>query len=360
MNDNNAQLEPQHEDEIDLLELAKKLWDNKRLIFKCCCVAAVIGLIIAFSIPKEYTTTVKLSPETSGNKAMGGLSALTGIGIGGNGTDAVYPELYPDIVASVPFAVDLFDVEVVDSKGQLHTTLYDYLDNHTRKTWWNVLASLPFKAISGVKSLMSKEEEYEPDGVNPARLSRDQSNIVLELNDRISVVVDKKTSVITLSVTMQDPYISAAVTDTVMMNLQEYITDYRTNKARHDLEFTQHLYDESQQNYYEAQQNYARYMDQNQNIALRSGRTEQERLQNEMNLAFNIYNQTAQQLQAARAKVQESTPVYAVVQPASVPLKASKPSKLLILVGCIFIAAVGAAAWVLFGKDIVAQLRNKE
>lgn len=359
MNDNNAQIEPQHEDEIDLLELIGKLWTNKIFILKCCGIAAVIGLIIAFSIPKEYTTTVKLSPETSGSKSMGGLSALTGIGIGNNGTDAVYPELYPDIVASVPFVVELFDINVVDRKGTLDTTLFDYLENHTRRTWWKTLAALPFKAVAGIKSIFSKEEEFDPEEVNPFRLSRKQSDVVLGLNERISVVVDKKTSVITLSVTMQDPYISAAVTDTVMTNLQKYITDYRTNKARHDLEFTQHLYDESQQNYYDAQQNYASYMDQNQNIVLRSVRTEQERLQNEMNLAFNIYNQTAQQLQTARAKVQESTPVYAVVQPASVPLKASKPSKLLILVGAVFIAAVCASAWVLFGRDIVAQLRGK-
>ena len=157
---------------------------------------------------------------------------------------------------------------------------------------------------------------------------------------------------------MQDPLISATVADTVMRNLQTYVTDYRTNKARNDLKFTQQLYDEAQHDYYAAQQRYARYMDANQNVVRRAVRTEQERLQNEMTLAYNIYNQMAQQLQVAKAKVQESTPVYAVVQPASVPLEAAKPSKTMVLAGFVFLAAAAAMAWILFVRGICARLRQ--
>ena len=156
-----------------------------------------------------------------------------------------------------------------------------------------------------------------------------------------------------------DPLVSATVADTVMHNLQTYVTDYRTNKARNDLEFTQQLYDESQRDYYGAQQRYARYMDANQNVVRRAVRTEQERLENEMTLAYNIYNQMAQQLQVAKAKVQESTPVYAVVQPATVPLKASKPSKMMLLAGFVFFAAAACVAWILFVRDLFGRLRRE-
>ena len=77
----------------------------------------------------------------------------------------------------------------------------------------------------------------------------------------------------------------------------------------------------------EAQQKYARFMDGNQNIIMQSFRTEQERLQNEMNLAYGVFTQVSQQLQLAKAKVQEITPVYTVVQPATVPLRPAKPNK---------------------------------
>ena len=195
---------------------------------------------------------------------------------------------------------------------------------------------------------------------DPFRLTREENETVGSLQERIAASVDKKTMVVSLAVTMQDPLVAATLTDTVMRNLQNHITQYRTDKARHDLEFTQRLFDEAQGKYYAAQQRYAQYVDQNQALSRKSFRTEEERLQNEMSLAYSLYNQTAQQLQLARAKVQESTPVYAVVQPATVPLTPSKPSKIMILVGCVFLAGAAAAAWTLFGEEIAETFRKQE
>ena len=352
------------EQEIDLLELAGKVWAERRLVLKWCGVAVIVALIVGFSIPKEYTTTVMLAPEVEGgSRSLGGLSSLAGMaGINvnaGESSDALYPELYPDIVSSVGFTTELFPVSVEDEEGELKTTLYNYLKEEQRSPWWSAILSLPFKCIGWITSLFrDEEEENVGQGIDPFRLTKDETGVVKMLNERISVSVDKKTSVITLSVTMQDPLISATMTDTVMQKLQNYITEYRTNKARHDLDFTQKLYDEAQKKYYVAQQAYADYVDMNQNISLRSVQTRQERLQNEMNLAYNLYNQTAQQLQLAKAKVQENTPVYTIVQAATVPLKASKPSKLMILVGFVFLAGVMSVGWVLFGKGLWSSLKQ--
>jgi len=352
------------EQEIDLLELAGKVWAERRLVLKWCGVAVVVALVVGFSIPKEYTTTVMLAPEVEGgSRSLGGLSALAGMaGINvnaGESSDALYPELYPDIVSSVGFTTELFPVFVEDEEGELKTTLYNYLKEEQRSPWWSAILSFPFKCIGWITSLFrDEEEENVGQGIDPFRLTKDETGVVKMLNERISVSVDKKTSVITLSVTMQDPLISATMTDTVMQKLQNYITEYRTNKARHDLDFTQKLYDEAQKKYYVAQQAYADYVDMNQNISLRSVQTRQERLQNEMNLAYNLYNQTAQQLQLAKAKVQENTPVYTIVQAATVPLKASKPSKLMILVGFVFLAGVMSVGWVLFGKGLWSSLKQ--
>ncbi len=352
----------QKEQEIDLLELAGKVWAGRRLVLKWCGIAVVVALVVAFSIPKEYTATVMLAPEVeNGSRSMGSLSALAGmagINMGsGEGGDALSPDLYPDIVSSINFTTELFAVPVTDVEGELQTDLFSYLQNEQRSPWWSVVISFPFKCISWVMSLLQDETE-ETGQLDPFHLTQEEMAVVKTLNNRIAVSVDKKTAVITLSVTMQDPLIAATMTDTVMQRLQNYITDYRTNKARHDLEFTQRLYDEAQKKYYDAQQTYADYVDMNQNIALRSVQTRQERLQNEMNLAYNLYNQTAQQLQLAKAKVQENTPVYTVVQAATVPLQASKPSKVMILVGMVFLAAVGAVGWILFGKGVWDSFRQ--
>ena len=354
--------QPAKEEEIDLMELARKLWDVRKRIMKWCAVGALVGLIVAFSIPKEYSVTVKLAPEIAdGKQSMGGLSnlaAMAGINLGSSAMgDAVSPMLYPDIFESVPFATDLFDVAVTDQDGELRTTLYDYIDEHQRAPWWSAIVSAPFKLLGWVKSLFEEEEDLTGHTVDPFRLTKRESEVVKALQERIECSVDKKTSVITVTVTMQDPLIAATVTDTVMTNLQNYITDYRTNKARHDLEFTQKLHDEAQASYYEAQSKYARYVDANHNVVLHSARTEQERLQNEMALKYNLYNQMAQQLQLARAKVQESTPAYAVLQPATVPIRAAKPSKPLILIGFTFLAGLIISAWVLFGEEMAARFK---
>lgn len=352
------------EQEIDLLELARKLWDNRRLIIKWCIIGAVVGLIVGFSIPKEYTTTVKLSPEMQGAKSsMGGglssLASMAGINLNSmSSADAVYPELYPDVVSSIPFTTDLFNVPVSDKKGELHTTVYDYMSEYTRSPWWSVILKLPGKVIRGLMSLFKDEEvEVVSDTLNTFQLTRDEFKVVRALNERIGCSVDKKTSVITLSVTMQDPLVSANLTDTVMRNLQTYITDYRTNKARKDLKYTQMLFDEARANYHAAQQIYADYMDKNQNIVLHSVRAEQERLRNEMTLAYNVYNQMAQQLQMAKAKVQEQMPVYTVIQPATIPLNPSKPSMVLMLIGWSFFFCMCVVFWIFFGKNLCTIVR---
>ncbi|MDR0745117.1 MAG: chain-length determining protein [Mediterranea sp.] len=352
------------EQEIDLIELAQKVWAERKLIFKWCGIAAVIGVVVAFSIPREYKTSVTLAPELrskSNTGNMGTLAAMAGINLANStGEDALSPDLYPDIINSTPFLTELFDVQVEDIKATYKATLYDYLGEHQRSSWWSMILSAPFKALGWVMSLFKDQPEEDDRVLDPFKLTQDEANIAEALSQRISVAVDKKTGIATISVTMQDPLVSATLTDTVMVKLQNYITDYRTNKAKHDLLFTEKLNSEAKADYYAAQKKYADYVDGNQNVILQSRLTEQERLRNEMSLAYNIYNQVAQQLQMAKAKVQEITPVYTVVQPATVPLRPDKPNKVMILIGFVFLAGVGSVGWILFVKDLIRSWKKEE
>lgn len=362
INSNNE--DPEAESEIDLLELAMKLWQQRKKIVKWCAVGAVLGLIVAFSIPREYETTVKLAPEFSASqKGTGGLSSLmsmAGLSSSNQTSDALYPQLYPDVVGSVPFALSLFDVPVKDIEGEKNTTVRAFLEEDTSSPWWSAILALPGKIIGGIKSLMSDEEDLGNHSPNSFHLTNDEDLIVTALSQRISATVDTKTQVVTISVTMQDPMVSAILADTVVYRLQEYITDYRTNKARKDLEYAETLNQEAKDNYYKAQQQYADYLDRNQGLILHSAQTTRERLENEATLAFNLYNQTSQQLQAAKAKVQENTPVYAIVTPATVPIKPAAPRKALILVGFVFLAFVACSAWILYGKPMLEEMKHKK
>ena len=165
-----------NEQEIDLIELAKRLWGERKFLFKCCGVAIVVGLVVAFSIPKEYSTTVKLAPETSdpskkmGN--LGGLAAMAGINLNSSsGADAISPDLYPDVVSSIPFLLELFPVQVTNEKGNYSASLYDYMDDHQKRAWWSYVVQAPFKLLGVVKGLFSIEEPVRSGELTSFRLT---------------------------------------------------------------------------------------------------------------------------------------------------------------------------------------------
>ena len=181
--------------------------------------------------------------------------------------------------------------------------------------------------------------------LDPFQLTREQMSIVTGLREAITAEVDKKSGITTVGVVLQDPLVTAIVADSVVAKLQKYITSYRVSKAQQDCNYLEQLYKERQQEYYIAQQNYANYMDANKNVILQTVLTEGERLQNEMSLAYQVYS--------------EAKPVFAVVEPASVPLHPSGISKKMILIGFVFLAVIGASAWILFGRDLLVGLKKE-
>jgi hypothetical protein len=358
--ENNAVPQQDEELEIDLMELARKLWAQRRYLLKAMGIGLVVGVLIALGVPKKYTCEVTLSPESTrmGSSSLSSMASMLGLSsFSGNDYDALGVTLYPNIVASTPFVLELFDVPVTTKDDETFTVV-DYLKEQ-KAPWWGVVLSLPKRAIGGVMSLFSsKDDEELTDTINPFHLTRPQMASVMALRGAITADVDKKTGVTTVSVTMQDPVVTAAVCDTVVAQLQQYVTRYRVAKAQKDCNYLERLYKERQQEYYTAQQQYARYVDANKGVILQSALTERERLQNDMNLAYQVYTQVATQLQVSRAKVQEAKPVFAVVEPASVPLQPSGTSRKMVVVGFIFLAFVAASAWVLFGRDLLDKLKS--
>ena len=362
-NQNMDQNQQTEEQEIDLLELARKLWRRRNSFYKSCGIAVVVALVVAFSIPKEYAVTVTLSPESgesSGSSSLGGIASMMGVNLGsGDGADALNITLFPDILSSNPFALELYGMPVTVEDGEETTSmpLNEYMESQS-KPWWSWLMSLPGKAVGGILSLFKDEEEGSAE-LNPFRLSKEETLKLEAIKKSMSATVDKKTGITTITVTLQDPLVAATVADSVVCKLQDYVTDYRTRKAIDDCAYWEKLYTERQSEYYTAQQKYAAYVDENKGLYTEKSKVEGDRLQNDMNLAYQVYSQTAQQLQLTRGKIQEAKPVFAVVNPATVPIKAASPKKLMILVGFVFLAFCGTAGWILFGEDIWGKLRMK-
>lgn len=346
--------------EMDLVELAVRLWRARRFLLKVCCFAAIAGLVVAFSLPADYNTTVKLAPEiedvSKRMNGLGGLAAMAGINLNASsGADAISPELYPDVVQSTPFLFALFPVRVSIPDCRDSISLYKYIDTYQRKPWWNYVFQAPFEMWRIVQEMFAGGE-VRNDNLELFHLTRDQKKVLKALQKRIAVSVDKKSFVITVSVDMQDPVVSACIAQRVVQKLQEYITEYRTRKVKNDLAFTRQVFEEARQTYYQAQQAYAAFEDTNRNLISSSFRTEQDRLKNEMTLAFNVYNTLAQKLEQDKLRVQEHMPVYAVIEPATVPLKPAFPRKWMIVAGALMLGLIVGIGF-LYIKDL-AEFRK--
>lgn len=353
--------EPENDEiTIDWMDILRRIYAIRKTLYKAAGVGVVLGIIIALSIPKQYTVTVTLSPEMGGDSKGGGLASLASSSLGGgassSSSDALNVTLAQDIVASTPFILELFNTRVQTLDGKLDTTLVTYLDEQ-KQPWWGYIKAAPGLAIGAIKSLFTKEADTTA-ALNPFQLTEKEAAKVKGLRQSILAEVDKKTAMTTITVTLQDPKVTAIVADSVVDKLQQYIIDYRIKKAKEDCAYLEELYKERQQEYYQAQSKYAHYFDTNRNIAFQSVRAEQERLQNDMNLAYQVYSQVAQQLQVARAKIQEEKPVFAVVEPASIPLQPSGTSRKTILVGIVFLIVCGTAIWKLLGQEYWEKLKN--
>ena len=361
------QLHNNHNDEeieIDLMDLLRKVIGIRKKIYKAAGIGLIIGIIVAISIPKQYTVEVTLSPEMGNNKG-GGLSGLAASFLGsgvtmGDGTDALNASLSADIVSSTPFLLELSNMKVPVS-GSEEISLSSYL-NEESSPWWGYVIGFPGMVMGGAKSLFTENEDEPISSDKVSRgaieLSKKETEKIETLKKMIAAAVDKKTSMTSISVTFQNPKVAAVVADSVVKKLQEYIIDYRTFKAKEDCIYLEKLFKERQQEYYAAQKKYADYLDSHDNIILQSVRTEQERLQNDMSLAYQVYSQVASQLQVARAKVQEEKPVFAVVEPAVVPLEPSGTSRKVYVLAFIFLSVCIVISWNLFGKDLLNKFKE--
>lgn len=344
-----------------------KLWNDilkyKKLYYKVLPICFVLAAIIALSIPNYYKCEVLLSPELSRSSSASSLLSLANnfglkLGSESTGSEALFPNLYPDLIKSVDFKTSLFNVPVTiegdKEKGEPDRTMpyYDYLKNEQKKTWWSA-------AISGMKKWifsLFKEEKPKSSTVNPFRLTEEQDGIVKVIENKVVCDVDKNSLIITIEVTDQNPLICATMADTVKTRLQAFITDYHTSKARVDLEYNKKLYKESKYRYEKARQKYAEFVDGNQDLVLQTVRQRQTDLENEMQLQYNAYTTVASQLLAAEASVQEETPAFITLQSATVPLKKAGPARTKWCLVFLFLVFLAITTWIFYKEDDLKPL----
>jgi hypothetical protein len=263
--------------------------------------------------------------------------------MGGAGTDAIYPTLYPDLMESNEFIVGLMPIQITteakDDEPSITTDYYTYLKNYQKS---NPLTQ-PFRVLSNsIKKAFSKEENGKPitaKELNPFKLSEKDSKIFERATRNITCAVDKKTEVISITVIDQDPLVCATMADSVCRHLQDFIIMYRTKKARIDADHYQHLADSAKMEYESAVNEYSIFCDANQDIVLQSVNSKRDALEQDMQFKYNTYSTLAAQLEAMKIKLQERTPVFTTLKSASVPIKPAGPKRVLFVIGMLMLVA---------------------
>lgn len=368
MDNENIYLDPEldlldeEDEDIDWIGLVAKVWKGKTFIIVCTVIFTIIGVAVALNTPRQYTSTVSIAPEAA--SAAGPSSSISNmvnmLGLGdianSNGVDALNVSLFPDMAASTPFLTNLFDVKV-----KPHTSKDEIKDGQAEKQEttlyrWMLKKDEP-KGVVGqmLESIFGKKNVKKDDDIplNTKHLTDEQDRVVNELKRAITIDLDKQTNITSISITLEDPLIAAQIADTVCQHLQAYIYNYRTQKAAGDLEYYTKLAAEAKEKMIKAQTAYAISIDFDRSVILETVSSEKERLEQEAELAGQLYAQMEQQVELAKAKYQEAKPVFAIIEPATVPLQPSGAGRTQIVLVFMLIGFAGSVVWKLFINELI-------
>lgn len=388
-----ASTQNSNEDEVDLTDLIRRVWQRRKTVWITTLVTFLIGIFIAIVSPEEYEAEIILMPQSSSSsdnvasgllRQFGGLAGLSG-GVGpGNGS--LTPNLYPDITQSTPFYLYLMKQEIFFSTLDTTTNILYYFNEVQKPTVLDYLkqyiVGLPRLIINLPLTLVNTFKEEKPlakpnseatpsqaeipaeqdsminlhNHYRPVTLTGAEKAVIGKLKNRIKTSIETNGTV-KVTVEMPDPYVAASTTELAVQYLTQYVTEYRIEKARQDLNFIQKQYDEKRSKYIQAQKRLAQMQDRNLNLFTESARTELEQAQTEYQLANSLYQSLAQQLEQAKIKVQEETPVFKVLEPVQVPLTKSKPNRELILFLSLFVGLF-LGLGIVFLRIVIQNVKN--
>ncbi len=344
--------------EIDIVSVLKDVFAKKLIFAIFLTLFSTLGVIYALNQQKEYTSVVILAPEANSLGMGSSLSEIAGtmglnLGSSEKSIDAIYPEIYPDIFASSDFIISLFELQVTPKDSTKSRSYYDHLKKDAKIPFYKK----PEKWL--MEKLASKDTLTNNPVVNPFRLTKEQDHICNIIRGNIGCQLNKGTNVITITATDIDPEIAAVVADTLQSRLQKYITQYRTKKARRDLEEAIKFQTIVKKKYEDARLEYSIFSDSHTDVVVESYKVKLEELENNMQLRYNEYTQAMQLVGQARKKIQEFTPAFTIIQQATVPIKPSSTPRSLMVLAFICFGFLVNTFYVLFiHKSLVKRFKK--
>lgn len=358
----------QKDDEIDLLALLQKIVQGRKTIFKCFLVFFVIGVFIAIFSKKEYTaTSLVLAQENNaaGGGSLSGLASLAGINLSSGSSDLISPKLYTSIVQSIPFQRKMIQAHIKVQQSNTPITYQEYYQKYDKGNFLDVIQKYTIGLPSLIVDKVTPSEENTPqyttsekDTLEVYPLTREEKGLFELLKSQLKITNNEKDNTVSLSFSMGDPVAAAQMLEQAKNYLQETIIEFKTRKAKKQLEFIQKQYEEAEKSFKEKQIRLAAFQDSNRGLITAVPMTRQSQLQSDYNLAYNLYVELAKQYENQKIKVQEDTPAFITIEPVSIPLEKSKPKKEMIIAIWSFLGIV-IGIGTIFAKDFMKAMKNR-
>ncbi|MEP3387658.1 MAG: Wzz/FepE/Etk N-terminal domain-containing protein [Reichenbachiella sp.] len=346
------------DDEIDLIELAKTIWAGRRFIAKVTAVFAIIGLVIAFTSPVEYEASCKLLPESQEKQManLGGLAGLAGLAgvdlssMGAAGSGVLTPQLYPEIVNSLPFILEVMNDTVYFEQLDLRTTSFHYFKEIAKPSLLGYAVKYTIGLPGQIKQLIIEESELKENKSPFYRLTKEDWKTIENFKERLSIEIKAETGIIEVLVEMPDPYAAAQIAKKIELMVTEAVIEYKTDKSLKNLEFILETYQESKAEFEAIQLRLAHATDRNKNVTSATAQIELKKIEYEYDIAFGVYKGLSSQVEQARIQLREETPVFTVLEPVRVPADKIKPKRAIILSIMIFLGFSTGALIKAIGK----------
>lgn len=358
-------IDPQQEDSIDIIALLKKCWLKRLFILKTTALFFSIGLFVALLSKNYFSTSTTIVPVTTksgvvGN--LGGLASLAGINLGGSGSNGgeISPELYPEIVSSIPYKLELLNtplkIEGVDSL----LTYKDYYENYYSPGFLAQLKKytlgLPGVILSALKS-DSPNASLSSTNSSILRLTTEEALLIKQLDEQIQLNVNAKEGFISLTATLPEAEASAQLALKAQNLLQRYALQFKTQKSLEQLQYIEERFAEKEKEFNTKKMKYASFQDTNRGINTALAQSQLLQLQAEYDIAFTVYTELAKQLETQRLQVKKDTPIFTILKPVSIPKEKAGPKKALILVIYTFLGVVLSIGYVL-AKDFLKDFKK--
>ncbi len=345
-------------------QFIREIWEIRRLIVKSVVLFFCVGLIVALTANEEFESSSLIMPETGeplGGSlgSLGGLAGLAGVSLNMGGNGEILPDVYPKIVKSTPFLTAALNAEIYFGNIDQTISSREYFSKIQKPSVISFLLKYTLGLPKIVKALLTDDvtgfESKHKSGL--IRLSENEMLLLSSFAERIRIEYDDINSLVTVAVEMPDPYAAASLTQLIIDKLTERVIALRIEKAERNLDFIQERYNENKIEYQTIEKKLAIFTDANKNFSSSLAEIEFRRLQNDYQISYEVYKSLASQLEQAKIKVKEDTPIFTVLQPVEIPVFKSKPKRLFILVAFIVLGALVPLA-LLKGKEVLFSIKK--